>query len=268
MYKLLHILFRAKRAERHPVEMLIVGFFYASISILLSLWIFPEYASLVMVFLTVMSCLYVVQNALILEEKRESRFQSERTLLKTHMRVLLLFMFLFMGFFLAFLTWTIILPADLAQMSFSLQEASANRIQAITGNSVTMDSLVKILGNNFKVLFFSLVFALVYGAGAIFILAWNASVMGFVIGQLVKSTFGVAGLPLLFGKYFLHGIPEMLAYFTAALAGGIVFVSIVRGDVNTTNWKRILADVSIVLATSIIFLIGAALLEVYISPYI
>ena len=267
MYKLLHVLFKAKRAERHPLEMLCIGFVYASLSVLLSLWIFPEYASLVMVFLTVMSCLYVVQNALILEEKKERLVGSERTLLKTHMRTLLFLMFLFMGFFLGFMVWAIVLPTDVAAVSFSLQEASANRIQAITGNSVTSDSFMRILANNFKVLAFSLIFALFYGAGAVFILAWNASVMGFVIGQLAKNTFGFIGLTLLFGKYFLHGIPEMLSYFTAALAGGIVFVSVVRGDLYT-GWKRTLLDVTLVLAISLIFLVLAALLEVYVSPYI
>jgi len=42
------------KAEKHPIEMFFFGLLFASIAMFLSLWIFKDQVSLVMVFLTVM----------------------------------------------------------------------------------------------------------------------------------------------------------------------------------------------------------------------
>ena len=59
------------KAERRPWEMFFIGFLYASVGILLSLWIFKDQASLIMVFLTVMACLPIVYNTMKLEEAKD-----------------------------------------------------------------------------------------------------------------------------------------------------------------------------------------------------
>ncbi len=43
------------KAQRQPWELFFMGVFYSSIALFLSLWIFEEYAGLVMVFLSVMA---------------------------------------------------------------------------------------------------------------------------------------------------------------------------------------------------------------------
>ena len=92
--------------------------------------------------------------------------------------------------------------------------------------------------------------------------------MGFVIGELIKNNLGLISLPYVLFKFFLHGIPEILAYFTAALAGSILFISLIKGDLKKGRIKRILSDISIILLISIFLLIIAALIEVYIYPLI
>ncbi|MDP2925171.1 MAG: hypothetical protein Q8N99_06730, partial [Nanoarchaeota archaeon] len=72
-----NILFNPKKAERHPLEMMLIAIFYSSISILLSIWIFPEHSSLIMVFFTVLSCVYIVQKAIKIEEDKERSYKSE-----------------------------------------------------------------------------------------------------------------------------------------------------------------------------------------------
>jgi uncharacterized membrane protein YfcA len=110
------ILFNPKRAERKPFEMMLVGIFYSTLSILVSSWIFPEYASLIMVFLTLISCLYVVQGALKLEEDKEMDYKSEKWVLKEHFKILRFFLFLFIGFVISFAFWTVVLPPDKVTM--------------------------------------------------------------------------------------------------------------------------------------------------------
>ena len=60
------------KAERKPWEMFFIGFLYSSVGIALSLWIFKDQASLIMVFLTVMACIPVVYNTIKYEEKKDS----------------------------------------------------------------------------------------------------------------------------------------------------------------------------------------------------
>lgn len=269
-----NILFSPKRAQRHPFEMMIIGIFYSSISILISSWIFPDYSSLVMIFLTVIPCIYVIQGAIKLEEKRDKNYKSEGKLLKTHSRLILFLLFLFLGFVFSFTFWSFALPNEKIADMFKLQESVVDGIKAniATGDSINLSSsitLYKIILNNSKVLLLSLILAFFYGAGAIFILVWNASVMGFVIGNLAKNSLGLIGLPVAFTKYFVHGIPEMLSYLIIALAGGIIYTAIWKGDFfNKETNKKIILDVVLLILISIFLLIGAALIEVYISPVI
>jgi len=113
-----------------------------------------------------------------------------------------------------------------------------------------------------------LILALFYGAGAIFILAWNASIMGYIIGDLIRNSLGLAALPHAFLKFFLHGIPEIIAYLAAALAGSILFVSVIRGDLKKDRIKRTITDIIIILIISVVLLVIAAAIETYISPFI
>ncbi len=268
---MVNILFNPKKAERHPIEMGILGFLYASLAILLSAWIFPDYSSLVMVFLTVLPCIYIVQGTLRLEESKEKDYLSEEWLLREHSKVLLFLLFLFIGFVFAFAFWTLVLPAETVSILFNMQGGVVEGIRDMvaTGDATSGEAFYLILFNNFKVLFISLVFAFFYGAGAIFILVWNASVMGFVIGDLARQTLGFVALPIAFTKYFLHGIPEMMAYLTISLAGGVVYIAAWKGHfLRQGRLRRLILDSAVLVVLSAIFLLAAAAIEVYISPLI
>jgi len=268
MFKLSPALLSPLKAERHPVEIILIGFFYTSISLFLSLWIFPGHASLVMIFLTLIPCLYLVQGALILEEKKEDEQNSEMWILKEHSKTLWFFLILFLGFLLPFVFWAMVLPDSIVHDAFAVQEQAYQQIQSITGKITSTDAFSIIFTNNLRVLFLSLLLAIFYGAGAVFILAWNASVMGFVIGSLVRNTLGITSLPYAFLKYFLHGIPEMLAYFAAALAGGILFIFIIKADFEKSKIKKTLIDTTFLIIISVLLLAIAGLIESYISPMI
>lgn len=279
---MLKILFSPKRAERHPLEMMLIAIVYSSIALWLSYFIFPQYATIVMVFFTVLSCIYVLQGAFKREEGKDKKNIAEEKLLRSHLKLLVLMLFLFIGFVISFSVWAFvmpyILPADQVALIFSSQNSSVENVRsavagvsenAVSGNVVSSNGLTPILMNNLKVLLVSLLFAFFFGAGAIFVLVWNASVMGYVIGNLARDTLGLIGMPIAFAKYFVHGIPEMLAYLTAALAGGIIYMAICRGDfTNPKVNKRIIIDVVALILISIFLLIVAAFIEVYASPYI
>lgn len=263
------ILFNSKKAVRRPVEMMFIAIFYSSISILVASWIFAEYTSLISVFFTVISCLYVTQGAIKIEASKENQY-GEGRLLREHMKPLKMFIFLFIGIVISFSFWTYALPAEKTIEMFNVQASVLEGIRgSITGDAISDSQVFGIIMlNNIKVLFVSLVVSLIYGAGAIFVLTWNASIMGYVIGS-IASDYGAISFPAAFAKYFLHGIPEMLSYFIAILAGGIIYVALFRGDFKKSETsKKIILDIFVLIGIAIVFMVLAAFLEVFVSPLI
>lgn len=267
---MLDLLFNPQKAERHPIEIFLIGAFYSSISIALGLWVFKESTSLAIVFLTVVSCLYVVQGAIKMEEKKEKNWNEESWILKEHRSPVILILALFLGFTFSFALWSFSLPPETSSTVFQLQGASINQITAITGKAIDQTAtLTNIFNNNIKIILISLIFALFFGAGAIYVLVWNASVMGFVIGTISRETFGLIALPIAFVKYFLHGIPEMIAYILAAIAGGVLYFAFIKGDLlDKDKIKRLILDIMSLVLISILLLLFSAIIEVYISPLI
>jgi len=266
---MLDILFNAKKAERHLWEMMVVAIFYSSISILLGSWIFPEYASLIAVFFTVISCLYVTQGAIKREETKEEYFE-ERSLLREHKKPLKLFLALFIGIVITFAFWTYVLPVEKSTELFSIQASILEGIRgSVTGDAVSNSEILSIIvKNNLKVLIISLIISLIYGAGALFVLTWNASIMGYVIGGIANE-HGAISFPVAFLKYFLHGLPEMMSYFMVILAGGMIYVAMISGDlIGEIKSKKILKDVFILVGLAVVLMVISALVEVYVSPLI
>jgi uncharacterized membrane protein SpoIIM required for sporulation len=110
----------------------------------------------------------------------------------------------------------------------------------------------------------SMIASLIFGAGAIFILAWNASVIAAAIGIFTRSN--ITQLPLGLARYLIHGIPEIAAYFMAALAGGIFSTAVTNHDNKRERFLMIVQDSLNLLVIAIVILIIAGLIEVFITP--
>src|SRR3990167_1991307 len=99
-------------AEKKPWEMFFIGFVYSSVAILLSLWIFRDQTSLIMVFLTVMASLPIVYSTMKLEEEKDMEIDKESALLKEHNKAIAFLMFLFLGITFSFVAWYVFLPPE------------------------------------------------------------------------------------------------------------------------------------------------------------
>ncbi len=269
------------RAERQPWVLVLLGFLYASLGLFLSLWIFEEQASIVMVFLTVMAALPLMYQAIRLEEEKDILLSHERTILKEHGKAIKFFLTLFIGFVIAYSLWYVVLPDVLSQKLFITQTHTISNLnQQVTGALAQFGLMNKIFLNNVKVLIFCILFSFLYCSGAIFILSWNASVIGAAVGNFIRTHLAqaaestglaryanylhISSLSLL--RYAVHGIPEILAYFIAGLAGGILSVAIIRHDFGTTNLEKVLLDTSDLILIAIFILFIAALIEVFVTP--
>lgn len=269
------------RAEARPWPLFLIGFVYASAAALLSVWIFADYASLVMVFLTALAAVPLFYNTMRVEEEKDIILQGEKSMLKEHSKALTFFMFMFLGMVVAYTLWYVVLPSAISGSLFSVQSQTiAGLNQQVTGQFARADLLSRIFLNNIKVLVFCILFSFIYGMGAIFILTWNASVIGVAAGNFIRTqmaayanSIGLAKfsaylyvVSLSFVRYFIHGIPEVLAYFVAALSGGIISVALMKHDFGTKNFEKILLDASDLLLLGIGLLFIAAIIEVYITP--
>jgi uncharacterized membrane protein SpoIIM required for sporulation len=150
----------------------------------------------------------------------------------------------------------------------------------MSGNAASTRTFSYILLNNTKVLVFCILFSFLYGAGAMFILTWNASVISAAIGNFIRinlafytdsvgftkiaAYFQVVSMGLV--RYFIHGIPEMIAYFIAALAGGLFSAAVIKEKFGTKNFEKIALDATNLILISMIILVISALVESFITP--
>lgn len=240
------------------------------------MWIFEEQASLISVFLISIAALPLVYSTFKMEEAKDVSMEDERGILKEHSKAIVFLIFLFCGIVLAYVLAYLVLPGLQVNHLFELQHTTITAINSNTNANLAM--LSKIFLNNMKVLTFCVVFSLFYGAGAIFILAWNGSIIATAMGNFIRENLSTYAGVLGFGgisaylhtfsisliRYSIHGLPEIGAYFIASLAGGIISVAVIRHDFRTKKFEKILFDASNLILISISLLFVAALLEAYV----
>lgn len=283
---MIEILISPRRAEKRPWEMFFVGLFYASIALFFVNYVFggddilQDGAGLLIVLFTVLACMPFVYYLNKNEEEKNIEINNSGKLIREHSKAINSLICLFLGFVVAFSFWYVVLPGVSGQ-NFNFQIRTFCAINSprefsqcvntygaapyITGNVTKVGAFLAIFSNNLSVMVFTLIFSLAFGAGAIFILVWNASVIGAAMGMFANGS--LRNLPGSFFRYMIHGIPEIMAYFVVALAGGIVSFAFIRGDLknNDRKWK-IFEDSLILILISIGILIVAGLMEVYLTP--
>ncbi len=286
---MLEALVNPKKAERRPWEMFFVGAIYAAISILIAHFlfgsnaVFNKHISILIITFTVMFSIPFIYYMIKFEEKKDETVKKEKSLLKEHGKALTALLFLFLGFLIAFSAAYIILPRAEVEQNFNAQietfcsinmpndidgcvhgslDISTHAVEPSLGEG--MSRVSSILANNFYVLIFSIFFSLLFGAGAIFILAWNASVIATAIGIFARNS--IANMPLGLLRYMLHGLPEIASYFIAALAGGIISAAVIRHEFRHQEFWRILEDSIDLIILSFVVLVVAAFMEVFITP--
>lgn len=192
-------------------------------------------------------------------EEEEIRRHYTKSFWGRHKKDILILLFYFTGLTLAFSLTSFFMPNDF----FQIQTEKISQIRGvdITQGYVTgqLIGFTDILYNNLQVMFFAFLFSFIFGAGAVFILAWNASILGVYIGYISKSIWNV---PIFSMPFVPHGIFEIGGYICAALAGGLISAAIIRK--NKLDVLKIIAIDSLklfILGTVLIF-IGAAI-EVY-----
>ncbi len=273
-----------KRVEKGPWKMFFIGIIYASVSILLVHFFFSKdvvlskFSGILVVTFSVMFSLPFMYFIIKREEKEDEEVEGFLGVWKTHSDAIYALMWLFLGFIVAFSIWYVILQnSNLfnAQLETYCMINSPGNIESCVkeyspGPKITSGisgggiRLLSIIENNIYVMIFTLIFSLIFGAGAIFILAWNASVISAAIG--IFTEYNIKEIPIGIFRYMIHGFPEIAAYFITALAGGMFGVGVLRMGLKNRKSLRVMGNTIILLLIAILVLIIAAILEVYFTP--
>ncbi len=276
-------------AERKPWDMAILGFVITSVAILLGYYLsifLGAPSSMIVLAVIVMALAPIMHRIIVIEEWEEEAccLGSPTGFITRHLDVIGMYSFLFIGLMAAFSFWYLALPYEAAGAPesgeiFGIQESAITGLQQqitregahISGAAVSQaisaqDKFTRLYSNNMKVMLFCFLASFLFGAGAIWLIAWNASTIGVFIGGIIKTNLAgmspiqayLMGFPYYSLSIALWAIPEILAYLTAGIAGGIISVAIARHHFRTERfWMTVFDALLFMIISAFLVFFGA-----------
>jgi hypothetical protein len=301
----LEILFKPSKVTKNNYILFALCFFSVSVALLLSLRIFREHSSFLIVVFTIIP---LIPFLIKIIEREEKLFEEKKKIFKHSIIKIYGLMFLFLA--ISFSLWFIFLPNNLSEDLFKTQinalgeelnipcydfddieyekclladfnhDDKFEKVIYLEGKkpdliivnedyyNYTTWMYFHIFQNNLILLLFIFLTSLIFGAGAIFTITWNASIVGVYLAKSIEGNL-IYSIYSFFKALILlvpHGLFEISGFILAALSGGILSVAMVRKivDKNYTKLNIILKDSAKLMALAIAFIIIAALIEVLI----
>lgn len=194
------------------------------------------------------------------EERVKTSFYSRNNVL------IRFYLFLFLGMALAFTLLFVFIPPGSEKITFQ------NQLQIIEGNAMAGEFagttghfdaplFYGLITHNLSVVFVLLFMSILFGAGAVFILAYNASVAGIVYGSFLRILLWGQDLGFSYNPiaYLPHTIIEISGFLFAAISGGILSMMTISESKETNT---LLKDAVLMFAFAVVFIIAAAYVEV------
>jgi hypothetical protein len=258
-------LFKVKWIERKE-HAFFLGFVYSIIGLVSARFIFPSGFGLMSIAFTSILLIPSLAMLLKMEENVEIREKklSLKLLFKDHKDIFKVYTFMFLGVFLAYSLIALLFPQLTIQKLFEAQLRAAG----VRGFATFSGTLFSIVLNNLIVFVVCFILSLMYGAGAVLFLVWNASVWGVVFVYFIKEASAVIGMnPFVeFGSSILPFLPHMVteaaAYVGAAITGGVVSKAVLREKLFSREFHHIITDALIFLALGIILVLIAGIIEI------
>ncbi|MFH1256906.1 MAG: stage II sporulation protein M [Candidatus Diapherotrites archaeon] len=285
--------------RRHPFNMLFLSFLLSSIALFVSYYTFPESSSILALAFVTIALMPIIERMLVEEEEEEAvKPGSPGSFLARHFDLVEVYAWFFIGLVLSYGFWYAVLPATAPASCitdasfqwdcilpakdkvFAEQEKTWSVIsgwQSMTGKITGFVGIgpESCLGqqkellactefiylNNSFVLVLAIFFSILWGAGAVFLLGWNASVIGLFIGKEALSGIGPGVQRAI--SYLPHGIPEVSGYFIGAIAGGIISALVTKRRYKRHELSTIAMDAFVLICLAFIILFIGALIEAW-----
>ena len=268
-------LFKPDWIEKKPRHAFLLGFIYSIVGAISAKLVFGANPGMMTVAFTSILLLPSLNILLSMEENQaraKDKFWFGKQLWKDHGDIIEVYFFLFLGIFLTF-TLIAFIFSETAILKFFAPMFQVIGIENTQGwaSQTIGPTILSIFLNNFKVVVVCLLLSLIYGAGAILFITWNAIVWGVVIGFFAKQALLATANPFTAFfttvlPFFPHMILEALPYFAAAIVGGIVSKAVLREHLFSVRFNEIVKDASIVMLISFVVLFIAAVVEIKLYP--
>lgn len=281
---MLDFIFSAKKMLDRPYLIIFEAIYLVIISVFISLLLLPpQYVSIgILAFITVGSV--PLFNKIF--SYSSYLFNYNKSFLSRHKKLLIMLVCFFIGLFVAYSAFYFFSSENVRESIFLTQNEEIEGISylrsSLTGEVSAIDASKQssfsevfslILKNNIGVAFRALLLSLFYGAGALFLIAWNASILATVISSEIFSSISISGYGLLspfiglFNAlfnligYIPHGFPEILAYFLISFAGAMIARDLNKGIFSTEYKFRVLLDFLLMVGLALLLLVLGALIE-------
>ncbi len=281
----LESLLSRKEALHHPFFMLVISAIICSVSLWAAYLTFPKSSSILAIAFITIALMPLFRSIFESEEEKEAERPGYAALfIARHFNVIKIYAFLFIGLILTYAFWYSVVDVGVRNVMFAEQQNTLSGIEnlretltgafsiktQVCGTSPGCWFNVIFVNNSIFVLAPALFFSFVYGAGAVFLIGWNASVLGVLIGKDIvryaATHGGVTALAVATERFLSlvpHGVFESLGYFTGALAGGIVGAALSKKKHLSGEMSTIAKDVFVMVLYAIGLLVLAALIEAY-----
>lgn len=251
--------------KKKPFFAFLMGICYTSVSIGISLLVFPEDPSMAAVFLTSLMLIPTLNKILTIEEdeiihEKKSGFFS---FIRDHKDITTVYLFLFIGVLLVFALFNLLMPSAARTYLFEKQ-LLAYTYQSNVGYAASVGHYLE---KNIPVLILSFAFSLLYGSGAILIIIWNAAAWGSIFGDLAQQATAISSAPPIISfitsliPVLPHTLLEGAGYFLAAIAGGVLSKAVVREKWGSDNFRKIWRDSATVFGIALVMIILGAIIE-------
>src|SRR3989338_751043 len=226
--------------------LVVFGFF-------ISMFIFYSALSLATVAFSSLLLLPYNMNVFHMRAKCASRKWSH--IFHRHNELIKFYLYSFFGMAVAYAMLFALFPPDLSDHLFSSQMSATG----LAGNFSNPEIFFEIISNNLVLVFVAFALSIFYGAGSLYILNYNASLLGMLYGNVFRILiWSVPSIwlvnPIL---YLPHTILEIIGYLLAAVAGGIL------SEINLSHInRRYLLDSITLLIISINIILMAGYIEV------
>ena len=289
------------KVRAKPSLMFFDSILLSSIALWASFLVFPQSVSLLSVAFIVIATMPVIHRVFVLEEAEDmEKPPSASDFISRHFDVISIYVWFFIGLVVSYSFWYVALPA--ADSPFCLGESCITipgRSNAFDQQEKTLEGIATlseslsgkvtgvpntqgdfwvyfttIFSNNTLVLLLAVAFSFVYGAGALFLITWNASVIAVKLGQgaiALLSHYSYLGPFSIIAAYLHglfnalgfvpHGVFELPGFFVGAIAGGIISVVVTKKGYKKNELNVVAKDAFAMLALAIVLVFLGAVIE-------
>lgn len=260
------IFFRDDETDREKTfSTFLATLFFTILALLLSHLVIPfnvggiNFGSLMAVLITSLALSYPLTRYIQARDEEELLAKwNEYELLSRHFSEVGVYLSSFLAATLTFAAARFFLPSEF----FQIQQLVLSNITSVTGQITASTAFQQIVANNISLLFATFALAFFITGGMVFVIIWNASVLGVLVGTLSRNLLDI---PLQILPYAVHGFLEIAAYILAGLSGALLSYHFEHYFIHETHsedtFRTVATDSLVMTVLGILTILIAAVIE-------